>query len=118
MYMCIHVWVCTKFILDDYSSDYKLRLTRLHLLPLLMQLEVNDITFFVKNLKDPSQSFNVKDYVHFCSAGTSPFTFLKLKQQMFKLNCVKHLYFNRLPRLWNSLPLMDLNQPQIQLKLI
>ncbi len=46
----------TKFILDDCSSDYKLHLTRLNLLPLMMQLEV---MFFVKNLEDPSQSFNV-----------------------------------------------------------
>ncbi len=79
----------TKFILADYSSDYKLRLTRLNLLPLMMELEVNDIMFFVTNLKDPSQSLNVKDYVQFCSAGTRASTFLKLKQQMFKLKCVK-----------------------------
>ena len=33
----------TKFILDDYTSDYKQRLLQLNLLPLMMQLEINDI---------------------------------------------------------------------------
>ena len=30
---------------------------------------------------------------------------------MSKLNSVKHFYFNRLPRLWNSLPSMDPKDP-------
>jgi len=70
----------TKFILNDYSSDYKSRLIKLNLLPLMMQFEFNDIMFFVENLRDPSQSFNVMDFVEFCSGSTRSSTFLKLKQ--------------------------------------
>ena len=33
----------TKFILNDFSSDYKSRLVVLQIFPLMMQLEVNDI---------------------------------------------------------------------------
>ena len=33
----------TKYILNDYESDYRSRLIKLHILPLTMVLEVNDI---------------------------------------------------------------------------
>ena len=66
---------------------------------------------FVKNFRDPSQSFNVMDFVDFCSGSTRSCTFFKLKQRMSILNSIKHFYFNRLPRLWNSLPSMDPNDP-------
>ena len=35
----------TKFILNDFSSDYRSHLVTLRLLPLMMQLELNDIMF-------------------------------------------------------------------------
>ncbi len=41
----------TKFILNDFFSDYKTRLISLHILPLIMQLELNDLHFFLKWLK-------------------------------------------------------------------
>jgi len=93
------------------SSDYKSRLIKLNLLPLMMQFEINYIKFFVKNLRDPSQSFNVMDFVEFCLGSTRSSTFLKLKRCMSKLNSVKHFYFNCLPRLWNPLPSMDPKDP-------
>ena len=42
----------TKYILNDFSSDYKSRLTKLNLLPLMMQLEINDIIFLSRILKN------------------------------------------------------------------
>ena len=60
----------TKYILNDFSSDYKSHLTKLNLLPLMMQLEINDIIFFIKNLKEPSSSFDITSFVHFCSNTT------------------------------------------------
>ena len=39
----------TKFILNDYSMDYKNRLLDLHILPLMYIYEINDIMFFVKS---------------------------------------------------------------------
>ena len=53
----------TKWILNDYTSDYKTRLEILQLLPLIMIYEVNDLCFFLKALQSPSQSFNIVDYV-------------------------------------------------------
>ena len=40
-----------KFILQDFTSDYKSQLIRLRILPLMMTLELYDITFFLKQLK-------------------------------------------------------------------
>jgi len=51
----------TKSILNDYSSDYKSQLIKLNL-PLMMQFEIDDIMFLVKNLREPSQSLNVMDF--------------------------------------------------------
>ena len=49
----------TKFILNDYSSNYKSRLIALRLLPLMMVYELYDISFFIKCLKCPMASFNI-----------------------------------------------------------
>jgi len=42
----------TKYILPDYNSDYKSRLTNLNLLPVMYVFELSDIKmFFIKNIK-------------------------------------------------------------------
>ena len=48
-------WHATKFILDDFTSDYKSRLTTLKLLSLMYWLELQDIMFLVSYLKNQSQ---------------------------------------------------------------
>ena len=48
-----------KFILQDYTSDYKPRLLCLNLLPLMMLYELNDIMFFINNIKNRSESFDI-----------------------------------------------------------
>ena len=96
----------TKFILNDYSSDYKSRLLSLKLLPLMMLFELNDIIFFVKLLNCIASSFNI-----FCERSTRSSTHHKLKQSVSCTKKTNHFYFNRLPCLWNSLPTVDLNQP-------
>lgn len=55
----------TKFILLDYTSDYKLRLPRLNLLPLMHHYEYSDILFFLKSPKHPPTNFNILEYVSF-----------------------------------------------------
>ena len=71
----------------------------------MMFFELSDYMFFVKSVKFPSPTFNILDYVAFCNFKTQSSS-SKLKH--FFLN---HLIcFNRLPRLWNSLPFIDLNQ--------
>ena len=44
----------TKYFLQDYSSDYKSRLTNLNLLHLMYVLEISDIIFFINNIKNPT----------------------------------------------------------------
>ena len=51
----------TRFILNDYSSDYKSRLLHNHILPLMQFLELNDILFLIRSLKFPTPAFNIYD---------------------------------------------------------
>ena len=100
----------TKFITNDYSSSYKSRLVSLHMLPFMMQLELNDILFFVASIKNPTKSFDISEYVTFCSGSTRSSVSFKLVHSFSRNNKIKHFYFHRLPRLWNSLPTIDINQ--------
>ena len=90
----------TKYILSDYVSDYKCRLTSLGILPLMMFFELQEVVLFVKSLKYPSTSFNVLDYVS--ESG-------KLNHIGSRTKFSGHFYFRRLPRLWNALPIINLN---------
>ena len=60
----------TKFILNDYTSSYKSRLLKLNILPLMYQFDYYDILFFVKHIKDPTDSFNILNYVSFSHSST------------------------------------------------
>ena len=95
----------TKFILNDYTFDYKSRLLSLQLLPLMMLYELNDILFFVKSLKEPNTSFNIHNYFTFSSNCTRSASHHKLVHKLARTNVTKNSYFYRLPRLWNALPL-------------
>ena len=100
----------TKFILNEYSSDYKSRFLKLNLLPLTM---IYDISFFVKSLKQPSTSFNITDFVSFSHNSTRSGSHLKLVHQLAKANRFNQFYFTRLPRIWTALPPMDLSKSYI-----
>ena len=96
----------TKYILNDFTSGYRLRLIQLKLLPVSMQLELNDICFFIKSLKliSPNNSFKISKYTSFSVNLTRSGSYRKLVQPLVKNNRDKQFYFNRLPYLWNSLP--------------
>ena len=106
----------TKWILEDYTSDYKTKLVTLQLLPLMMTYELNDLSFFLKALQSPSQSFDILDYVSFCSSSTR-LNGTKLKHHSCHGSKHFHFYFNRLPQLWNSLPPPDSNLSRSQVLL-
>ena len=109
----------TKYITDNPSLDYRERLLSLHMLPLMMEYEIADILFFIKSLKEPSHRFNIEDYIQFNISNTRSSSYLKLRHSIPKSNLQGHFFFNRLPRLWNSLPLLDisLSIPSIRAKL-
>lgn len=99
----------TKYILDNYSSDYKSRLIELNLLPLMYFYELTDLMYFINSLKNPTDSFDINSYVSFSDTSTRSTMSCKLKHATSQSTAHRHFYFNRLPRLWNSLPPFDLN---------
>lgn len=100
----------SKFILHDYSSDYKERLISLCLLPISMWLELQDVLFFIKCVKDPPDNFNILDYVSFCNSSTRSSTKKKLVYNFRRTTIGRHYFFNRIVRLWNALPELDLGK--------
>ena len=101
----------TKFILNDYESSYKTRLKQLHLLPLMYVFEFNDLMFFVKSLKEPTAHFNIYQYVHFSKSPTRSASSSKLIHTKPVSSIHQHFYFNRIARLWNYMPTIDLSLP-------
>jgi len=100
----------TKHILHDFISDYKTRLMHLNLFPLMYIFEISDIMFFINCLKNPTPSFDVNSYVSF-SQSTTRSNSVKLHHNISFTNRERHFYFNRICRLWNSLPIIDVNLP-------
>jgi len=63
-------WRVTNFILNDYSSSYKIRLTKLSMLALMFIFELNDLLFlFIKSIKNPSSHFDITRWAHFNRSG-------------------------------------------------
>ena len=89
----------SKYILSNFSSDYRFRLISLNMLPLMMQFELNNLIFFIKCLKYPSDSFNILDYVSFCSGTSRSATRQKLMFPSARITSTlqRHFYFSRLP---------------------
>ena len=85
----------TKYILNDYVSDYKTRLIKPNLLPLMYIYDQCDILSFIK----------------FCHHSTRSSSSNKLEHVFTSSNQQRNFYFNRLPRTFNSLPVIDLTQP-------
>ena len=106
----------TRFILGS-SIDYRSRLLELKLLPLMMFFELNDIIFFIRSIKNPTSSFNIKDYITVSTSNTRSSCALKLKHSYHPTNHTSHFYFNRIPRLWNSLPIIDISKSINSIKL-
>ena len=96
----------TKFILNDYESDYYDRLLKLNLLPIMYTFELADIIFAIKSLKVPSSNFNISNVLSFTVGNTRSAAQRKLKHVTVLNNKVRHFYFRRLSRLWNALPLL------------
>ena len=95
----------TKYILSDYTSDYKTQPIHLRLLPLMYIFEISDILFFIKNFKHPTNNFNINTYVSF-TVGNTRSCGLKWRLNALSTtrstNRERHFYFNRISRLWNS----------------
>ena len=87
----------------------------LNLLPLMYIYDLNDIMFFYQLSKSPSDKFNILDYVEFTSCTTRS-AGLKLKHKFAPTNNVMNSYFYHIPRLWNSIPVINLSYPPTIIK--
>ena len=70
--------------------------------------DLADIMFFIKSLKFSTCKFNILGYVEFSSNPTISVGH-NLKHKSGSTNCVMNSYFFCLPKLWNSLPVIDLS---------
>jgi len=72
--------------------------------------ELSDTLFFIKALKTPSYTFDITKYVPFTHHNTRS-SDIKLCHLVSTNNITANSDFFRLPRLWNSLHLVDLSLP-------
>ena len=89
----------TKYILNDYSMDYKSRLTSLHLLPIW--LDLHDLLFLVKCLQDPDDNIEINRFItfrHTCTRAGSTGRMLTIN--LVHTSAVRH-FLNRIAMLWN-----------------
>ena len=81
----------TKYILNDYSLDYKSRLT---CLPLMMQFELNDIMFLVtSSIRNPGTSFNILQYITFSTSSTRTSVSCNLVHHVARTNKTRNFTF-------------------------
>ncbi len=93
----------TKFILNDYSNDYKSRLLELSTLPLMYWLEIQDIILLIRNLKDTSDANDLHKYIKFANNRTRA-NGVKLEHKFARLTTTRNFFFIRVVRLWNAIP--------------
>ena len=99
----------TKYILNDYTSSYKSRLQQLSILPLMFIFELQDLMFLIKSLKSPTDNFNINNHITFASGTTRSGTHRKLVHLRTPTTIQYHFYFNRIVRLYNHFPVIDLS---------
>ena len=103
----------TKFILNDYTSDYRTRLI-IHVVPLMHWFELQDIMFLVKCLQNPADGMNINTYITFVNISSitragSRGNKLRYKDKL-RTRDGRHFYFISFVRLWNSLPSIDITK--------
>ena len=84
------------------------------LLPLMHTLDYYDILFFVKSLKQPSNHFNILNYVRFSKNRTRSATNNKVLHNYSCNNKIPNSYFYHLSRLWNAFAPIDLHLNSIK----
>ena len=91
-------------------------LIQTQLLPLTYILDLNDVMFFIKNLLNCHDGFNINNYIKFVTGNTRSALSNKLQQTRSTNITSKNFYFSRLPRIWNTLPIIDLNGHPTRIK--
>ena len=109
----------TKIILQVSGLNYKERLLQLELLPLSRWLELRDILFLVRNLKNPSGNFTILDYVNIQKSNTRLSTKKKhLVHNYTRTTMARHFYYKRIVWLWYSLLEINLENSVTTIKVM
>ena len=91
------------------STDYKTRLIKLHLLPLTLWFELQDLMFLVKCLKFPSDNVDLSGHLKLISSITRAGSAgTKFQHHLNRTSTARQSYYNRIVRLWNKLGPIDL----------
>ncbi len=78
------------------------------MIPLMHWMELMDLLFLVKNLKQPQDNFNILNHIRFVTTSTRLGSDHRLAHNYTRCNKARHFYFNRVVRLWNAMPRIDL----------
>ena len=110
----------TKYILDDYVTDYKSKLSSHQILPLTFWIDLLDILFLVKCLKDEKDSIGILKFISFVDSITRSSTSKRLKYNLCRTPTARNFYFSHVVHLWKSIAWIDLDQsfPTIRCKLL
>ena len=100
----------TRFIIPYSTLNYKERLTQLNLFPIMYWFEIQDILYLIKRLQCPDD-LSIYNHVHFASSNTRFGTKSKLRYNHTRTSICRHFFFNRIVKLWNSLPHINLDLP-------
>ena len=95
-------------VITLHGLSYKERLIHLNLLPLMYHLELLDVAFFVTSIKNISNRFDISKYIEISTGKTRSSNKTTIKHKFASSSKHHHFYFNRISRLWNSLPSTDL----------
>jgi len=55
--------IARTYILNNYTVDYKTRLTQLKLLPMMYVFELQDFLFLIRSLKTSNNGFDISNHV-------------------------------------------------------
>ena len=71
--------------------------------------ELYGIIFVIKSLKNPTSSFDIHNFIEFHSSTLRLSQANKLIHHRSSNLITQHFFFNRVPRLWNVLPVIDVS---------
>ena len=89
------------------------------MLPVTLWLEMEDILFLIRLLVDPPNDFHPEQYISHVSSFTRASYLNKIKCTSSltpHINVPKQFYFNRVVRIWNSLPHIDTDRSYLSIK--
>ena len=73
--------------------------------------ELNDVMFLINSLKLLTVNFDINQFISFISNNNRSGDHLKLVHPRTTSSLHHHFYFNRIARLWNYLPVINLTLP-------